>query len=86
MTEPTISQLITEFTRAYERLYQRWPDELRIIDETWVVVNGMEVNATSLQCLTDGLKREYAETTTEKKKTTQRLVDWFSKTEGANPR
>ncbi len=86
MTEPTIAQLITEFTHAYERLYQRWPEELRMIDDTWVVVNGMEMNATGLNALIDELKREYAQTVTEKKKTTQRLVAWFSQDSATPPR
>lgn len=78
MTEPTVAQLITEFTHAYERLYQRWPEELRIIDDLWVVVNGMKMNATGLQALIDDLRREYDQTIAQKKKTTQRLVAWFS--------
>ena len=78
MNEPTIEQAITEFTRAYERLYQRWPDELRIVDGLYVILNSVRLNAIELQHLTSELHREYFQTLPERKRTMQRLVSYFS--------
>lgn len=78
MNEPTIEQAITEFTRAYERLYQRWPDELNIVDGLYVVLNSVRLNAVELQHLTSELHREYRQTLPERRETMERLVAWFS--------
>ena len=78
MNEPTIEQAITEFTRAYERLYQRWPDELRIVDDLHVILNSVRLNTSELQHLTNDLHREYSQALPERKRTMERLVAYFS--------
>lgn len=70
-------EAVKSYNTIYERLYQRPPKGLEIIDDQWVMVNGARMSLSELQFLTDRLQQEYQETIAQKRSLVGRLVHWF---------
>ncbi len=72
-------QALVGYADVYVKLYNRLPNELRTLDENWVVVNGARIHATELATLTESLEEEYAVVLEHKRNIILRLIAWFKK-------
>ncbi len=70
-------QVIGQYKKAYQRLYNRTPQYLYILDEDWVVVNGARMRATELQYVVQRLNEEYVQERKKKQSVVQRLISWL---------
>lgn len=70
-------QVIGQYKKAYQRLYNRTPQYLYILDEDWVVVNGARMRATELQFVVDRLNEEYLYEQKKKQSVVHRLISWL---------
>lgn len=70
-------QAMTHYTEAYQKLYNRVPKDLRIIDHEWVVVNGARMRVAELEYLTNQLQQEYSQGLAQKRNVVLRLLNWL---------
>jgi len=70
-------KVVQHYTEAYQKLYQRTPRDLRILDQEWIVVNGARMRLTELEYLTNQLLQEYQQSIEERRGIINRLVKWF---------
>jgi len=70
-------QVIGQYKKAYQRLYNRTPQYLYILDDDWVVVNGARMRATELQYVVQRLNEEYAQERKKQQSVIQRLISWL---------
>ncbi len=68
--------IVSSYTEAYQKLYNRVPKDLEM-DGEWVVVNGARMKLADLQYLTEQLREEYNKGVGEKKNVVNRLLKWF---------
>lgn len=68
--------IVSSYTEAYQKLYNRVPKDLEM-DGEWVVVNGARMKLADLQYLTEQLREEYNKNVGEKKNVVNRLLKWF---------
>jgi hypothetical protein len=71
-------QVLLDYTKAYQKLYQRHPSELRGDGDGWVIVNGARMTVHELQAITEQLHREIIRSQAEKRSIVKRLLKWFS--------
>ncbi|HRF94778.1 MAG TPA: hypothetical protein PLZ51_06285 [Aggregatilineales bacterium] len=69
-------KIVSSYTEAYQRLYNRIPKDLQW-DDDWVLVNGARMKLADLQYLTEQLREEYDKGIGEKKNVVNRLLKWF---------
>lgn len=77
MVGVSAEHVIMSYAQAYQRLYQRTPKDLRILDHEWVIVNGARMRVVELEYLTLQLQREYNQGMERKRTVVQRLLNWF---------
>lgn len=70
-------QVLLHYTNAYQKLYNRNPKDLRVIDNEWVIINGARMRVSELEHLTLQLENEYSQTIEEKRSVVMRLLRWF---------
>ncbi len=70
-------EVILDYAKAYQKLYNRMPKDLHALDNGWVVVNGARMNLPELEYLTQQLKLEYRQSITERRSVVSRLISWL---------
>lgn len=70
-------KVVKHYTEAYQKLYQRTPRDLRILDHEWIIVNGARMRLTELEYLTRQLMQEYQQGMDERRGIITRLIKWF---------
>jgi hypothetical protein len=69
--------ILSHYSEAYQKLYNRRPKELRQLENGWVQVNGARMRLTELEYLTIQLQREYNQGNEERRSVVNRLLKWF---------
>ncbi len=77
MIDSASDQVLSHYTEAYQKLYNRRPKELRHLENGWVLVNGARMRLTELEYLTIQLQREYNQGTEQRRSVVNRLLGWF---------
>ena len=70
-------QAIGQYKQAYQRLYNRTPQYLYVLDDDWVIVKGARMPATELQYVAQRLDEEYQQEHAKRQTVVQRLISWF---------
>lgn len=70
-------QAIGQYKQAYQRLYERTPQYLYVLDDEWVVINGARMRATELQYVVQRLNEEYKQELIKRQSVVQRLISWL---------
>jgi hypothetical protein len=65
------------YSDAYQKLYNRRPKDLRVLENGWVIVNGARMQVSELEHLTLQLQREYTQSTEQRRSVVVRLLKWF---------
>ena len=71
------NDIMLDYSRAYQKLYNRNPKELRAVDNDWVVVNGARMRVSELQYLTSQLQQEYQQSLAVRRGIVKRLIGWL---------
>lgn len=77
MSVSTTEKIVAHYAEAYQKLYNRAPKDLRMIDGDWVIVNGARMRVRELEYLTEQLHKEYNQGKEDKKNVVLRLLKWF---------
>ena len=75
--EQAAKRVIINYARAYNQLYNRMPNDLRILNADWVIVNGARMKVTELEYLTKRLQQEYVQGLEQRRSVVSRLIRWF---------
>lgn len=70
-------KILLAYSEAYQKLYQRKPRELRLIENDFVIVNGARMRVSDLEHLAIQLQREYARLHEQRRSIVNRLLTWF---------
>lgn len=70
-------QTAKRYLDAYQKLYNRTPKELKLIDHEWVLVNGARMRISELAHLTEQLMHEYNQNKAHRRSAVLRLLKWF---------
>ena len=70
-------QIIGQYKQAYQKLYDRTPQYLYVLDSDWVIVNGARMRATELQYVVQRLDEEYKQQHINQQSVVQRLISWL---------
>jgi hypothetical protein len=70
-------QVISQYKTAYQRLYDRTPQYLYVLDRDWVIVNGARMRATELQYVVQRLDEEYKKQHAKSQSVVHRLIAWL---------
>ncbi len=70
-------RVITHYMTTYQKLYNREPREIRLLDDEWVIVNGARLRVIELVSLTERMQQEYEETVANKRSVVMKLLKWF---------
>jgi len=70
-------QVILQYKKAYQRLYDRTPQYLFVLDTEWVIVNGARMRATELQYVVQRLNDEYKQQQAKSQSVVHRLIAWL---------
>lgn len=70
-------QVMFHYAEAYQRLYNRAPKDLRMLENGWVIVNGARMRVTELEHLTKQLQTEYDRALAQRKSIVNRLLHWL---------
>ncbi len=73
-------EVVTYYAKAYQKLYNRTPRDLEVLNDDWVIVNGARMRVSELEYLTNQLQQEYARGIEERRSVIKRLVNWFKGT------
>lgn len=77
-TTSTPERVMYDYVQAYEKLYNRHPRDLRVLDNDWLVVNGARMRVSELEMLTNQLQTEYKQTTNQQqRRIVSRLIKWL---------
>lgn len=71
---------MSHYADAYQKLYNRRPKDMRVVEEGWVLVNGARMRVTELEVLTTQLQHEYQRDTDQRRSVVNRLLKWFKST------
>jgi hypothetical protein len=71
-------QAAKRYAEAFEKLYNRQPRELRLVEDGWVLVNGAKMRVTDLDFLTAQLQQEYQRSRKNRRSIVTRLIAWMS--------
>lgn len=80
MATAPAEEVIHYYAKAYQKLYNRTPSDLRVVDNDWVIVNGARMRVSELEHLTRQLQQEYTQGLEERRSILRRLVTWFKGT------
>jgi hypothetical protein len=69
--------ILSHYSEAYQKLYNRRPKELRPLENGWVQVNGARMRLIELEYLTIQLQREYNQGREERRSVVNRLLKWL---------
>ncbi len=69
--------VISQYKQAYQRLYDRTPQYLYVLDSEWVIVNGARMKATELQLVVQRLNDEYNQQIAKRQSIVHRLISWL---------
>ena len=69
--------IITQYKKAYQRLYNRTPQYLYVLDDEWVIVNGARMRASELQYVVQRLNEEYQHVQKKRQSVINRLISWL---------
>ena len=69
--------VIEHYATAYHKLYNRPPQELRVLNREWVVVNGARMRLSQLQYVTRQMQLEYDQGKEERRNVLRRLIKWL---------
>ena len=72
-------RIMTQYTEAYQKLYQRTPSSIYKLDENWILVNGARMRLSELEFLTRQLQKEYDAVLKEKRNLVSRLINWLKR-------
>jgi hypothetical protein len=75
---PDTDQILQRYVTAYRQLYSRSPQDVRVLDKDWVIVNGARMRVTELEYLTMQMQREYQQMHTDRKTLVHRLIKWLT--------
>ncbi|MDX2160110.1 MAG: hypothetical protein SF162_02175 [bacterium] len=75
--ELTPERAALTYADVYQKLYNRPPRDLHVLDQDWVMVNGARMRVTELEYLTTQLEIEYRKALSHKKSIVSRLINWF---------
>lgn len=70
-------QVLIHYTSAYQKLYNRYPKDIHIIDNEWIIVNGARMRVSELENLTIQLENEYSQSLEQKRNVVMKLLKWF---------
>lgn len=70
-------QVIGQYKQAYQKLYERTPQYLYVLDNEWVIVNGARMRTTELQYIVQRLNEEYKQVHAKRQSVVQRLISWL---------
>lgn len=70
-------QIITQYKQAYQKLYDRTPQYLYVLDGEWVVINGARMRTTELQFVIQRLDEEYKQIHAKRNSVVHRLIAWL---------
>jgi len=70
-------QVIVQYKQAYQKLYDRTPQYLYVLDSEWVIVNGARMRATELQYVVQRLNDEYKQVQAKRNSVVHRLISWL---------
>ena len=70
-------QVIGQYKQAYQKLYNRTPQYLYVLDDEWVIVNGARMRATELQYVVQRLNEEYNQEHAKRRSVLNRLISWL---------
>jgi hypothetical protein len=73
-------RVISHYTSMYQKLYNREPREIRLLDDEWVIVNGARLRVIELISLTERMQQEYEQTIANKRSVVMKLLKWFKGT------
>jgi hypothetical protein len=73
-------RVISHYRAMYQKLYNREPREIRLLDEEWVIVNGARLRVIELLSLTERMQQEYEQTIANKRNVVMKLLKWFKGT------
>lgn len=77
--EPSPDKVMSNYAQAYQKLYNRMPKDLRLLDQEWVIVNGARMRVTELEYLTRQILQEYNQTLGQKRTIVSRLIQWLKR-------
>ncbi len=77
--EPSPDKVMSNYAQAYQKLYNRMPKDLRLLDHEWVIVNGARMRVTELEYLTRQILQEYNQTLGQKRTIVSRLIQWLKR-------
>lgn len=77
MTTYDLEKVMSSYAEAYSKLYNRYPADLRALDNDWVLVNGARMRLSDLDNLTHQLQLEYKQVLAQKRGMLKRLIKWF---------
>lgn len=75
--ELSAENVIIQYKQAYQRLYDRPPQYLYVLDSEWVIVNGARMRATELQFVVQRLNDEYNQQIKKRQSVVHRLISWL---------
>lgn len=73
----SVDRVISHYAAMYQKLYNREPREIRLLDDEWVIVNGARLRVIELVSLTERMQQEYEETIANKRSVVMKLLKWF---------
>ncbi len=71
-------RVMQNYVDAYNRLYNRVPQDIRALDKEWVIVNGARMRLGELEYLTQQMQLEYQQVRDERKTVLSKLIKWFT--------
>ena len=77
MIDTQTNNAMHAYSQAYQQLYRRTPNDLRMLDQGWVIVNGARMQVHELEFLTHQLQLEYDRERARQRGIVQRLMNWF---------
>jgi hypothetical protein len=69
--------IITHYSEAYQKLYNRSPRDIQNLDNGWVIVNGARMKISELEYLTGQLQQEINQDLLKRRSVVTRLLRWF---------
>lgn len=73
-----IEFVLETYAEAYERLYQRRPMQIQILDENWVLINGARMRIGEVERLTRQIQLEYRGQKQNQRSVINRLINWLT--------
>lgn len=70
-------RIITDYTAAYRKLYERDPGDISELDNNRLIVNGVQMSSSDLEQLTRQLEQELI-LRSARRSMVKRLIRWFT--------